>query len=111
MAKGIWIITEQRGGTLRKISFELVSEGRRLADQSGQPLAALVLGHQIGEEAKKLAAYGADTIYVADAPELAAYTPEAYTAVLADLIKANEPSRIVAMSFCEPRSWTRVLSS
>ncbi len=53
MAKGILIIAEQRGGTLRKISFELVSEGRRLADQSGQPLAAVVLGHQIAEEAKK----------------------------------------------------------
>ena len=88
MAKGIWIIAEQRGGTLRKISFELVSEGRRLADQSGQPLAAVVLGHQITEEAKKLAAYGADTIYVADAPELKAYTPESYTAVLSELIKA-----------------------
>lgn len=98
MSKGIWIITEQRGGTLRKISFELVSEGRRLADQSGQPLAALVLGHQIGEEAKKLAAYGADTIYVADAPELAAYTPEAHTAVLADLIKANEPDIVIGGS-------------
>ncbi len=95
MAKGIWIITEERGGTLRKISFELVSEGRRLADQSGQPLSAVVIGHQIGEEAKKLAAYGADTIYVADAPELAAYTPEAYTAVLGELLKANQPDIVL----------------
>jgi electron transfer flavoprotein alpha subunit len=95
MAKGIWIITEQRGGSLRKISFELVSEGRRLADQSGQSLSAVVIGHQIGEEAKKLAAYGADTIYVADAPELAAYTPEAYTAVLGELFKANQPDIVL----------------
>jgi hypothetical protein len=98
MAQGILVIAEQRGGTLRKISFELVSEGRRLADQSGQPLAAVILGHQIGEEAKKLAAYGADTIYVADAPELAAYTPEAYTAVLGDLIKSKEPNIVLGGS-------------
>ena len=26
-------------------------------------------------------------------------------------LNVNEASRIVAMSFCEPRSWTRVLSS
>jgi electron transfer flavoprotein alpha subunit len=96
MSQGILIIAEQRGGTLRKISFELVSEGRRLADQSGQSLAAVVLGHQIAEEAKKLAAYGADTIYIADAPELAAYTPEAYTAVLGELIKAKEPDIVLA---------------
>jgi len=95
MAKGILVIAEQRGGSLRKISLELVSEGRRLADQSGQPLAVAVLGNQITEEAKKLAAYGAETIYVADAPELAAYTPEAYTAVLSELIKAKEPDIVL----------------
>jgi electron transfer flavoprotein alpha subunit len=98
MAQGILVIAEQRGGTLRKISFELVSEGRRLADQSGQSLGVVVLGHQIGEEAKKLAAYGAETIYVADAPELAAYTPEAYTAVLGELIKGKEPNIVLGGS-------------
>jgi electron transfer flavoprotein alpha subunit len=98
MANGIWIIAEQRGGTLRKISYELVSEGRRLADQSGQPLAAIILGHQITEEAKKLAAFGADTLYIADAPELTDYTPEAYTAVLSDLIKEKQPEIVLGGS-------------
>ena len=95
MAKGILVIAEQRGGALRKISLELVSEGRRLADQSGQSLAVAVLGNQITEEAKKLAAYGAEKIFVADSPDLAAYTPEAYTAVLNDLIKAQEPDIVL----------------
>ena len=95
MAKGIWIIAEQRGGNLRKISYELTSEGRRLADQSGQPLAAVVVGSQIGEEAKKLIPYGPDTLYVADDPALADYTPEAYTAILADLIKKQGPDIVL----------------
>ena len=95
MAKGIWIIAEQRGGNLRKISYELTSEGRRLADQSGQPLAAVVVGSQIGEEAKKLIPFGPDTLYVADDPALADYTPETYTAVLADLIKKQEPDIVL----------------
>ena len=68
-----------------RLNWSVKDDG--LADQSGQPLAAVVVGHQIAEEAKKLAAYGADTLYVADAPDLAAYTPEAYTAVLSDLLK------------------------
>jgi electron transfer flavoprotein alpha subunit len=95
MANGIWIIAEQRGGNLRKISFELASEGRRLADQSGQPFAAVVLGSQIGEEAKKLVPYGPETIYVADDAALAHYIPEAYTAILADLIKKHEPDIVL----------------
>jgi electron transfer flavoprotein alpha subunit len=98
MAKGILIIAEQRGGALRKISLELVSEGRRLADQSGQPLAAVIVGHQISEEAKKLVPYGAETVFIADAPELADYTPEAYTAVLSDLIKSQDPDIVLAGS-------------
>ncbi|PIP37378.1 MAG: electron transfer flavoprotein subunit alpha, partial [Desulfobacterales bacterium CG23_combo_of_CG06-09_8_20_14_all_52_9] len=32
MAQGIFVITEQREGTFRKVSFEALSEGRRLAD-------------------------------------------------------------------------------
>lgn len=95
MANGIWIIAEQRGGTLRKISYELACEARRLADQSNQPFAAVVLGSQISEEAKKMVAYGPDTLYVADDPALANYTPEAYTAVLADLIKKHEPDIVL----------------
>ena len=43
MAQGVWIIAEQRDGELRKISYEMVSEGRRLADALGQDLTAVLL--------------------------------------------------------------------
>jgi electron transfer flavoprotein alpha subunit len=39
--------------------------------------------------------YGPDTLYVADDPALADYTPEAYTAILADLIKKQEPDIVL----------------
>jgi len=54
MAQGIWIIAEQRNGDMRKISFELVSEGRRIADKIGQPLTAVLLGSHIKEKASEL---------------------------------------------------------
>ena len=111
MAKGILIIAEQRGGNLRKISYELTSEGRRLADQSGQPLAAVVVGSQIGEEAKKLIPYGPDTLYVADDPALADYTPEAYTAVLADLIKKQEPDIVLLGSSAQGKELAAKLAA
>ena len=37
--------------------------------------------------------------------------PQDSAAICAGAAKAKAASRIVAMSFCEPRSWTRVLSS
>ena len=44
MAQGVMAITEQRDGKFRKVSYEVVSEGRRMADGLGCPLTAVVLG-------------------------------------------------------------------
>ncbi len=95
MAQGIWIVAEQREGELRKISFELVSEGRRLADKMGQPLTAILLGSNIKEKASMLGKYGADKVIVADDNRLATYTTDAYVSVLAQLAQANEPAIIL----------------
>ena len=92
MAQGIWIVAEQRDGELRKISFELVSEGRRLADKTGQPLTAILLGSGIKEKASELGKYGADKVIVADDDRLATYTTDAYTSVIAQLVQAQDPA-------------------
>ncbi len=92
MAQGVWAVTEQRDGNLRKISYELVSEGRRLADKLGQKLTAVVIGSSMKEKAQELAQYGADRIMVADDPRLGQYTTDAYVEVLGQLAKAEEPS-------------------
>jgi electron transfer flavoprotein alpha subunit len=91
MAKGVMIIAEQRDGDVRKISYELVSEGRRLADASGQELTAILLGSNIKDKAAVLGYYGADKVLVADDPRLGTYTTDAYTSVIAELVKANDP--------------------
>ncbi len=95
MAQGVFAITEQRDGELRKVSLEAVSEGRRVADGLGTDLTAVVLGTNIeglGEELKK---YGPDKIWVADDPALADYTTDAYANVLAGLIQSADPAVII----------------
>jgi electron transfer flavoprotein alpha subunit len=49
MAQGVFAITEQRDGELRKVSFETVSEGRRVADGLGTELTAVVLGSGVDD--------------------------------------------------------------
>jgi electron transfer flavoprotein alpha subunit len=95
MAEGIWIVAEQREGDLRKISYELVSEGRRLADQLGQPLTAVLLGSHIKDKASELGKYGADKVLVADDERLGTYTTDAYTSVIAELAQKHEPAIIL----------------
>jgi electron transfer flavoprotein alpha subunit len=95
MPQGVLAITEQRDGVFRKISFEAVSEGRRIADGLGTDLCAVILGSGIEGIAGELQKYGADKILVADDPGLADYTTSAYTNVIADLVQSADPAVIV----------------
>ena len=95
MAQGIWIVAEQREGELRKISFELTSEARRLADQIGQSVTAILLGSNIKEKAAEFGKYGADKVIVADDNRLATYTTDAYVSVIAQLAQSGEPAIIL----------------
>lgn len=91
MPKGIWVFVEQRNGQIRKVSLELLSQGRKLADETGEPLAAVIAGEGIHHLAAQAANYGADQVYLLDAPQLAEYTTGAYTSALAKLIQEKEP--------------------
>ena len=95
MAQGVWIIAEQRNGELRKISYELVSEGRRLADAMNQDLTVILLGSNIKEKAAEFGHYGANKVLVADDAKLETYTTDAYAAVISELAKAEEPAIIL----------------
>ena len=92
MPRGVMIIAEQRDGDIRKISYELTSEGRRLADSSGKDLTAVLIGSNIKDKAAKLGNYGADKVIVADDPRLGQYTTDAYVSVIAQIVKANDPA-------------------
>jgi len=95
MAKGIWIIFEQRNSEIRKVSLELLSQGRKIADETGEPLVAVVLGHGIEGLAKEVATYGADKIILVDDEKLAEYSTGAYTSVLNKLIREGEPQAVL----------------
>jgi electron transfer flavoprotein alpha subunit len=89
---GIWIFAEQRGGELKKVSFELLTVGRNLADRVGEELGALLLGNGVEMLAPELAKYGADRVLLADSADLKDFLTEPYTSVICDAVKAHDPS-------------------
>jgi len=95
MAQGVFVITEQRDNAFRKVSFEAVSEGRRIADGLGADMTAVVVGSGIEGLAAELEKYGPDKILLADDAALAEYTTDAYTNVIADLVATVDPAVIV----------------
>lgn len=64
--QNVLVFAEHRQGQTRKVTFELASEARRLADQLGGKAAAVVLGSGAPQLAEELKAYPLDTIYVND---------------------------------------------
>lgn len=95
MAKGIWVIVEQRNLQIRKVSLELLSQGRKIADETGEPLVAVVLGQGIDGLAQTVAEYGADKVVLIDDAKLAEYTTGSYTSVLNKLIRKEEPQAVL----------------
>jgi electron transfer flavoprotein alpha subunit len=92
MAKGVWIIAEQRDGALRKITFELASTARKLADELGDEVGAVLLGSGVEGIAGQLGKYGVDTVYVADNAALEPYTTDAHSAAIAKIVKEKDPA-------------------
>ncbi len=84
--KGVWVFAEQHHGKVQEVAYELLATGRRLADDRGCELAAVLLGHELGDAPNYLIAAGADKVYVVDRPSLAEYEADVYTDALNQLI-------------------------
>ena len=89
--KDVWVFCEQRQGKLMPTDFELISEGRKLANELGVKLCGLLLGDNVEGLAKELGGYGADEVIVCESPLLKDYTTDAYTKVICDVIEQLKP--------------------
>lgn len=90
MKSEVWIFVEEQDGKIKSVAYELLSEGRRLANALETELCAVCLGHNV-EGIEQLVAYGADKVYLADDPSLTDHDEDLYTRVLVDLIRQHKP--------------------
>ncbi|MCA1808641.1 MAG: FAD-binding protein [Kiritimatiellia bacterium] len=90
--RGVWVFAEQKEGVVQSITYELLGEGRKLADDLQMPLCAVLLGHDINSQSTELTSRGADHVYLVDRPELAYFQDEPYANVLIDLVQRHKPA-------------------
>jgi len=88
----VWVFAEQFDGHIESVTYELLGEGRQLADDLGMRLCAVLLGSNIEDKAQDLIARGAEKVYVVDRPELEYFQDEPYSAVLVDLVREYKPN-------------------
>jgi electron transfer flavoprotein alpha subunit len=95
MGNSVCVITEFRGGNFRRVSAEVASEGRRIADVLGGSVSAIAIGSGVGAKAADLGAYGVDKVYAADDPLLEYYIAETYVPIIADIVKKIDPAVVI----------------
>jgi electron transfer flavoprotein alpha subunit len=88
-------VAEQRDGVFRKVTYEALSEGKRIAESMGTELVAVVIGSNIENAAGELGKYGADKILVADHAALAEYLTDQYTQVAAEAVAKEDPAVVI----------------
>ncbi len=89
--KNVWVYAEQRQGVITPVVKELLGEGRKLADEIGTQLCAILLGKDVAGLTGELIRCGADKVYVAEHPLLENFTTDGHTKVIADAIEEYKP--------------------
>lgn len=90
----VWVFVESERGEVHPVSWELLGEGRKLADALGVQLCGVVMAGP-GERGRGICAeafhYGADKCYLVQDPVLADYRNEPYAAALTELVNTYQP--------------------
>jgi hypothetical protein len=93
--KGVYIFAEQVDGKVSNIAYELIGEGKNLAEKLNTEVTAVLIGSGVKGEAEKLGAYGADRVILVDDPELKDYRTEPYTHALSEVINKFKPEIVL----------------
>ena len=97
-SKDIYVFVEQRNGVIANVGYELISEARKLVatiPSLEYKVVAILLGHNIKDQAQTVIAHGADKVIVVDNPLLEAYSTDFYADTLTQVIQKYNPDSLL----------------
>lgn len=87
----VFVYCELEGTTIADVSLELLTKGRKLANQLNCQLEAIIAGSGLEGIEKQVMPYGVDKVHIFDAPGLFPYTSLPHSSVLINLFKEEKP--------------------
>ena len=87
----VFVYLEIEGTTVADVSLELLTKGRKLANQLGCQLEAIAAGSGLAGIEKQVMPFGVDKLHVFDAPGLFPYTSLPHSSILINLFKEEKP--------------------
>jgi electron transfer flavoprotein alpha subunit len=108
---GVYVVLEDRGGRISRISWEAVAAANILAAQSSTKSTAIVIGAQTEDLAKEAATKGVGKVVRIEHPLLAQYTSDGFTATLEQFIRAQSPDYVVFPHSYQVRDYVPALAA
>lgn len=102
--QGVWVFAEQKDGQWKGVTYELLAEGRKLANDLTTEVAAVCFGHNLGN-VEQLISHGADKVYLVDSPAFTHFQEDWYVRELAELIQQYKPEIVLAGATPRGRSF------
>ncbi|MBN1601130.1 MAG: electron transfer flavoprotein subunit alpha [Chitinispirillaceae bacterium] len=99
------VFIEQHDGKVAGVSYEMLGEGRKLADQLGEKLIAVLLGNEMQQAAEELIKYGADKVYYVDDANLTTFKDDTYAHLITQFVNNEKPSIFLAGATAIGRSF------
>ncbi len=88
--RGIWAYSENRD-----LMLEMLGKGSKLAGKLDRQLTAVMLGHDVKDQAKELVGYGAQKVIIVDDPQLKQFQVEPYLSALTRLTQQHKPELLL----------------
>src|SRR5581483_377563 len=95
MPDEVLVVVEHHGGKLGRSAWEAVAAGQSLAHDTGLPVAAVILGHNVSTLAAELGAAELSEILQVESPLLAEYTADGYAHALRETIQQRQSKFVV----------------
>ena len=93
--RDVWIFAEIKDGNVRNVSFELLGEAKKLADEINQETCVLLIGDDVKKFVQDFSIRGAKKIYVSEHENLRDYYTETYSSVIIGLISKYKPNIVL----------------
>ncbi len=87
----VFVYCEIEGTTVKEVSLELLTKGRKLANTLGVQLECIIAGSGLDGVESQVMKYGVDKVHVFDAEGLFPYTSNPHTALVVNLFKEEKP--------------------
>ena len=93
--RDIWVFLEEFEGKPKQVGAELLGQARRLADEIGQEVAAVIIAHDADEALEMARRYGADRAYVIEGECYRHFTADPYAEAFSYLCEKYQPEIIL----------------